>query len=136
MNDEHLFLYGGLDNNDCELKDIWLFSIKQESWTELPNMSEKLGSFSHRGWHSANATSTSGEVIVFGGSSNFFMNPFETVNTNNVAVFRFASEKLKTLCLNIVLCFLKHDPELWIPYITRLPRAIRYEINNRLALRE
>ena len=37
-NDKNLFLYGRLDNNDCELKDIWLFSIKQESWTELHNV--------------------------------------------------------------------------------------------------
>ena len=136
MNYEHLFLYGGVGNNNCELKDIWLFSIKQEPWTELANMSEKLGSFSHRVWHSANATNTPEQVIFFGESSNFFMNPPETVKINNVAIIRFIPHKLKTLCLDIVLCIMKHDSETWMPCITELPRAIRYEINNRLAVQE
>ena len=133
VNNEHLFLYGGLDNNDCELKDIWLYNVKLESWTELPNMSKKLGSLSRRVWHSANATNTPGEVRVFGGSTNFFINPLETVETNQVAMFCFVPQKLKTLCLNIVLCVLEDDPETWMPCITRLPREMKHDINNRLA---
>ena len=96
-------------------------------------MSKKLGFLSRRVWHSANATNTPGEVIVFGGSTNFFINPLEIVETNQVAIFWFVPQKLKTLCLNIVLCVLKDDPETWMPCITRLPREMRHDINNRLA---
>ena len=64
------------------------------------------------------------------------MNPLETVKINNVAIFRFIPHKLKTLCLDIVLCIMKHDSETCMPCIIELPRAIRYEINNRLAVQE
>ena len=70
---------------------------------------------------------------VFGGSTNFFINPLETVETNQVAMFCFVPQKLKTLCLNIVLCVLEDDPETWMPCITRLPREMKHDINNRLA---
>ena len=133
VNDKYLFLYGGLDNNDCELKDIWLFDIKQESWTELSNMSEKLRSLSPRVWHSANATNTPGEVIVFGGSSNFFKNPSDTIETNKVVIFRFAPTKLQTLCIDNLLGILKDGgADRWMPNIIRLPRALKYDISRRL----
>ena len=135
VNDEYLFLYGGLDNNDCELKDIWLFNVKQNSWAELPNMSEKLGSLSRRVWHSANATNTPGEVIVFGGSSNFFNNS-EDEETNKVAIFHFDPPKLKTLCIDLVLCILEHDADTWMPNIVRLPRALTYDISSKLPVQK
>ena len=140
VNDEHLFLYGGLDNDDCELKDIWLFSIKQESWIELPNLSEKLGCFSRRVWHSANATNTPGEVIVFGGSSNFkdveTNKNSEDVETNKLAIFHFVPPKLKTLCIDHVLCILEQDAETWMPNIVRLPRALAYDISSKLPVQK
>ena len=137
VNDKYLFLYGGLDNNDCELKDIWLFDIKQESWTELSNMSEKLRSLSPRVWHSANATNTPGEAIVFGGSSNFLKNPSDTVETNKVVMFRFAPLKLQTLCIDNVLDILKDGgADKWMPSIIRLPRALTYDISSRLPVQE
>ena len=137
VNDEHLFLYGGLDNNDCELKDIWLYNIKLESWTELPNMSEKLGSLSHRVWHSASTTNTPGEVIVFGGSSKFFKNSSEDVETNKVAIFHFVPPKLLTLCIDNVLGILKDGgADKWMPSIIRLPRALTYDISSRLPVQK
>ena len=137
VNDEHLFLYGGLDNNDCELKDIWLYNIKLESWTELPNMSEKLGSLSRRVWHSANTTNTPGEVIVFGGSSKFFKNSSEDVETNKVAIFHFVPPKLQTLCIDNVLGILKDGgADKWMPSIIRLPRALTYDISSRLPIQK
>ena len=137
VNDEHLFLYGGLDNNDCELKDIWLYNINLESWTELPNMSEKLGSLSRRVWHSANTTNTPGEVIVFGGSSKFFKNSSEDVETNKVAIFHFVPPKLQTLCIDNVLGILKDGgADKWMPSIIRLPRALTYDISSRLPVQK
>ena len=137
VNDEHLFLYGGLDNNDCELKDIWLYNIKLESWTELPKMSEKLGSLSCRVWHSASTTNTPGEVIVFGGSSKFFKNSSEDVETNKVAIFHFVPPKLLTLCIDNVLGILKDGgADKWMPSIIRLPRALTYDISSRLPVQK
>ena len=97
----------------------------------MPNLSAKLGCFSRRVWHTANATNTPGEVIVFGGSSNFFKNA-EDGETNKLAIFHFVPPKLKTLCIDYVLCILEQDAETWMPNIVRLPRALAYDISRKL----
>ena len=96
-------------------------------------MSEKIGSFSRRLWHSANTTNTPGEVIAFGGSSNFFKNPSGTIETNKVVIFCFAPPKLQTLCIDNLLGILKDDSaDKWMPDIIRLPRGLIYDISRRI----
>ena len=103
----------------------------------MPNLSAKLGCFSRRVWHTANATNTPGEVIVFGGSSNFFKNSFEDVETNKVAIFKFVPPKLETLCIDNVFDILKDGgADKWMPSIIRLTRVLRYDFSSRLPVQE
>ena len=73
VSDKHLFIYGAFDNVGVTLKDVWLFHLEQETWTEIPNTSTQLGYFAPRSWHTSCATDMPEEIAIFGECSNFII---------------------------------------------------------------
>ena len=127
VSDKHLFIYGGFDNVGVALRDVWLFHLDQETWSEIPNASTQLGCFAPRLWHTSCATDMPGEIVIFGGCSNFIIESERTVHTNTIAIYRFSPQKLQRLCIDYIM---QHS-ERYLPFTKMLPRSIQRDIDIR-----
>ncbi|XP_057296907.1 kelch domain-containing protein 2-like isoform X1 [Hydractinia symbiolongicarpus] len=125
--DQHLFVYGGFSTDGDALKDTWLYNTENNEWTELENASNHLGCFAPRLWHTACATDTPGEILIFGGCSNSVLGSESTIHANNVAVFRFSPVSLRRLCIDYIVS----NVSLYHEYVKSLPKSLQRNIYQR-----
>ena len=103
LSDHQLLIYGGLDADGLPLSDMWIFNIKIGVWSEIENVFDRLnGHKATRIWHTAVASDTEGEVVIFGGCSNSVLSEEPSFHCNNIIIFRWNPLPLERLCVNEV----------------------------------
>ena len=98
--DHHLLLHGGLDSGGMTLSDTWIFDTTTNVWHELLDICNRHNDYKiSRIWHTAVATDTVGEVVVFGGCSNSVLAEEQSCHSNDVMMFRITPLPLEALCI-------------------------------------
>lgn len=90
---EHMLLFGGVDSQDKNLDDCWIFNINTNLWTQITDYKHKRS----RLWHTG-AKTRQNEVVIMGGSSSEKIDEF----CSDVFVMSFEPKSLKRLALDIV----------------------------------
>ena len=128
--ENHLFVYGGFDNEGNALKDTWLYDIAGSTWIELKNVVKHSETYSPRMWHTACKTDSPGEVVIFGGCVNSIIGRDSTSHTNQISVFRFSPLSLRRQCLDYIMknigSYCKHGS-----LVMDLPHSLRRDIRQR-----
>jgi len=128
VSNNHLFIYGGFDNEGNALKDTWIYNISQNTWSELKTASKNLDIFAPRMWHTACKTDSPGEVLIFGGCINSIVDVVDRAkHTNTVSVFRFSPLSLRRQCLDFIMSnIVKYSGN-----VMELPQSLRRDIRHR-----
>ncbi|XP_065674242.1 kelch domain-containing protein 2 [Hydra vulgaris] len=128
ISDNHLFVYGGFDNNGNALKDVWIFNCENKTWNEKENATSSFGvALAPRMWHTACNTDQPGEIIVFGGCSNSILSYETCLHTNSVAFFRFSPLSLQKMCTDYII----QHYNIYRKSIELLPKMLRWAIDYR-----
>lgn len=127
VSDQHLFVYGGFDNDGSALKDTWIYDISKNMWCELPSVSNHLEFIAPRMWHTSCSTDSPGEVLIFGGCVNSVIGEEHTIHTNTVAIFRFSPLSLQRLSLDYIMQNIGRHSNT----IENLPRTLQRRIHHR-----
>jgi len=127
VSDSHLFVYGGLDSMGTALRDVWIINPGEGSCEQLPEASTFLGCFAPRLWHTACATDTPGEVVIFGGCANSVFGTEHAMHTNTVATFHYSPLPLKRLALDHIV----HNYDKYHTHVAQLPRPLQRDIAHR-----
>uniref|UniRef100_A0A6G1SKK6 Kelch domain-containing protein 1 n=1 Tax=Aceria tosichella TaxID=561515 RepID=A0A6G1SKK6_9ACAR len=93
ISDENILLFGGVDSNDRNLDDCWLFNICKNQWTQITDYKHKRS----RLWHTG-AKTKQNEIVIMGGSSSEKIDEYCT----DVFVMSFEPKSLKRLALDAV----------------------------------
>jgi N-acetylneuraminic acid mutarotase len=93
ISNEHMLLFGGVDSNDRNLDDCWIFNINTNQWTQITDFKHKRS----RLWHTG-AKTKQNEIVIMGGSSSEKIDEYCT----DVFVMSFEPKSLKRLSLDAV----------------------------------
>lgn len=95
LQNDKLFLYGGLSKESESLGDGWLLDLHNFQWTKIETNFEK------RLWHTAINANRDNQIYVFGGSlTDVYIN--QPVFPKHMLKITLTPESLKTKCLNFI----------------------------------
>ncbi|XP_059159649.1 kelch domain-containing protein 2-like isoform X1 [Physella acuta] len=119
-----LILYGGFNNGNQPLDDVWLLNVASFSWTLL-----KQSTGFPRLWHTASVNSY-GDLLIFGGcSSNIVDNVQPLVTSDLVILLRVEPFSLERLCIHALYKSKDITKESWETLPTSLQEWLRQRTN-------
>ena len=128
VSDNHLFIYGGFDNEGIALKDTWVYKISENTWVELKHVVKHSETYAPRMWHTACKTNSPGEVVIFGGCLTSIIGRDHATHTNQISVFHFTPLSLKRQCLDFIM---KNIGSYGMDLLMGLPHPLWREIKQR-----
>jgi N-acetylneuraminic acid mutarotase len=83
-----MYVFGGKDNDDEKLNDLWRFDLETEVWEEIiaaPGSQKPIGRYGH------SSATYNGHLIVFGGIHEI------TKELNDLYIFNFQTNQWRRL---------------------------------------
>lgn len=118
IDEQTLFLFGGLTTDDEVLADGWLFNCLERKWKKVENKYSKNA----RVWHTATRGQFDGQVIMFGGSESNIYTSCEY--TNATLVFNLTPAPLARTCMETLIRHRQATKATW----DELPEHLRSEL--------
>lgn len=97
ISDNDMLLFGGVNSQDQNLDDCWLYNIEQNRWTQIDYTKQSHKLMRPRLWHTGSRTKQN-EVIIIGGSCSDKIDEY----CSEVLSISFEPKSLKRLALDTV----------------------------------
>ncbi len=93
-NDTHMYVFGGKDNDDCKLNDLWCLNLQTEQWELLSANIAEHNSDHPIGRQGHTSVLYNGHLVIFGGI-------YETTRElNDVYAYNLSAKKWRVLFRN------------------------------------